>query len=149
MRSKSGTAKPARSLGLPSSASTWKRPDGVLVTEGNAAHVRLKITVTNSGDRDAGRGLVEAEGPTSISDLYMRWADAGGREVSTERAARVGDKNVLSGRFDGVARDLPEVMYVNIPTSVPGKYPFEIRANAERAQPGTASFLLRIEQKPR
>lgn len=129
-----------------------QRADGVLLTEGNNANVRLKITVTNSGDREAGRGVVEVDAPLGISDLGFRWSDAGGRELPEypERAARVGDRNVLSRQFDGVGLGVPQEIYVTMPTSVPSDFPVEVRVRAEHAnEPVTVSFPLRIEQKLR
>lgn len=129
-----------------------RRADGVYVTEGNVANVRLKITITNLGEREAGRGIVEVDAPLGIRDLGFRWSDGGGRELPDypERAARIGDRNVLSRQFDGIGRDVPLEMYVTMPTSVPGDFPVVIRARAEHAdEPEPFSFPLRIEQKLR
>jgi len=129
-----------------------QREDGVLLTEGNSANVRLKITVTNSGEREAGRGIVEVDAPLGISDLGFRWSDGGGRELPeyAERAARIGDRNILSRQFDGIGRSVPQELYVTMPTSVPSDFPVVIRVRAEHAdEPEPVSFPLRIEQKLR
>jgi hypothetical protein len=126
-----------------------RRSDGVYVTGGNAANVRLKIAITNSGERKAGRGIVEVDAPTSISELYMRWSDAGGRELpelATVRASRLGDRNLLTRQLDAISRDFPEVLYVTMPTNVPGEYAIQVRVQAEHADAATADFNLRIEQ---
>jgi hypothetical protein len=62
--------------------------DGRYATERNQALVRLEITITNTGNRNAGRGTVEVDAPMSISDLYLRWSDAGGRELPETHGTR-------------------------------------------------------------
>ncbi len=81
--------------------------------------------------------------PLSISDLGARWSDPSGRALPEfQRAARVGDSNVLMRPIDGVARDLPERMWFAVGVAVPARdavndYPIRIAVAAEGAESQT------------
>jgi hypothetical protein len=125
--------------------------DGLLRQEGSGGQLRLEITIRNDGNRDAGRGKIEVTFPHIVTDTGIRWTNAGGHELpNSERAGRVGETNVIAGAFDGVARDLPERVYLHFPISVPQDddtiydYPIVVRVAAEGADAAQARFPLRV-----
>lgn len=127
-----------------------QRDDGVYVVDATQAWALFEITITNSGDRNAGRGTIEVDVPLSISDYGLRWTDAGGGEIPDrqERATPVATegRNVLTGKLEGVGRDHPEKLYAKGMAAVPGEYAIQVRVRAEHADAETADFDFRIER---
>jgi hypothetical protein len=130
--------------------------DGVIRLGGSHGTLRTEISIVNAGDRDAGRGNVEVTLPLTISDMGARWTDPSGRELPEfpQRAARVGDANLLLRPIDGVARNVPERMWFTVPVTVPNggdvnEYPIRIAVAAEGAEDRAVyDFPLRIGRDP-
>jgi hypothetical protein len=131
--------------------------DGIVRLGGSSGYLRLRIVIGNDGDRDAGRGRVEATFPITVNDSGLRWSDAGGRPLSAhpESAARVGNENVLDRAIDGASRGMTETLYVTFPVDVPGgdgvnDYPIRVRVAAEGAEPPEVveDLPLRIGRDP-
>ena len=116
--------------------------------------MRLAITVQNEGDRDAGRGKIEATFPASSFgfDPELRWADASGRDLPD--AAEIGETYVLTRELDGVARAVPENGDAAVPVLMPTyhgdvrEHSIRIVALAEGADPAELTFPLRIGRDP-
>lgn len=129
--------------------------DGVIRLSGSAGTLKIEVSISNEGDRDAGRGNVEVTLPLSISDLGARWSDPSGRELpGLPRAARVGESNILMRPIDGVARDVPERMWFTAGVTVPDRdaindYPIRIVVAAEGADGQTVHhFPLKVGRNP-
>jgi hypothetical protein len=145
-RARARVAVEARIIGL----DTDER--GAIRLGGSHGNLRLEILLLNDGDRDAGRGHIEMTAPSTMSDLSLRWSDASGRELPAypERAARIGDRHVLTRKLDGVARDVPERLYATLPVAVPdahgvNEYPIRLRVSVEGMdEPAELDFPLRI-----
>lgn len=122
---------------------------------GSSGNLRLAIEIGNEGDRDAGRGTVEATFPPLPNDTSLRWSDASGRELPgvPSRAGRIGGRLVLSREIEGVARGVPAKLYATVPIAVPDRddvndYPIRVVVRAEGADPAEFDFPLRIGRDP-
>jgi hypothetical protein len=128
--------------------------DGVIWVSTTLGGLRLAITIRNEGDRDAGRGKIEATFPASLLgfDPELRWTDASGRDLSN--AAQVGETYVLTRELDGVARAVPETIVAAVPILMPtvhgdvSDYSIRIVVLAEGADPAEITFPLRIGRDP-
>lgn len=130
--------------------------DGVIRLGGSSGNLRMTVTITNEGDRDAGRGHVHVTLPLSMRNTAIRWADAGGHPLpdQPQHAGQLGDHYVIAREIDGVARVVPEMMWLIVPVDVPyqdniNEYPIRIRVAAEGADAEAAlDFPLRIGRDP-
>jgi hypothetical protein len=130
--------------------------DGILRLGGSHGNLQLVFLVGNNGDRDAGRGRIEVTFPATHSDPSIRWTDPNGRELPQhpERAARIGETNLLTRALDGVSRDVDETLYARLPVLIPSgedvnDYPIHARVVAEGADgDAVADFVLRTGSNP-
>ncbi len=128
--------------------------DGVIWLSTTIGGLRLAITIRNEGDRDAGRGKIEATFPASLlgHPEELRWTDASDRGLSD--AARIGETYVLTRELDSVARGVPETVVAAVPILMPGghgnvdDWSIRIVVLAEGADPAELTFPLRIGRDP-
>ena len=128
--------------------------DGVIWVDTTIGGMRLAITIRNEGDRDAGRGKVEATFPESLLGYApeLQWTDASARGLSN--AAQFGETYVLTRELDGVARAVPETVVADVPIVMPsfhgdvGDYSIRIVVLADGAEPAEVAFPLRIGRDP-
>jgi hypothetical protein len=148
----------ARARLVVSASVVGHEPDehGVIRLGGSGGYIQLAITIRNEGDRSGGRGNVEVTLPLSMSGASVRWTDAGGHELSafSQRAGRVGDVNVITRALEGIARDVPERLWLRVPFAVPDRdganeYPIRARVAAEGAEgESVLDFPLSIGRDP-
>lgn len=128
--------------------------DGTVLVPGGNAWIRLPISVTNSGDRESGRGELGVRVPATINDYGMRWCDIGGNELPDypQRAARSGDHNILTRPLESIAPGFTDEFFINLPIQGSSQgvteHLVEARVRAAGAEEATADFALRTERRP-
>src|SRR5947209_3095622 len=136
--------------GIPAKDTT---DDGAVLVPGGNAWIRLPISVTNSGDRESGRGELAVRVPATINDYGMRWCDMGGNDLPDypQRAARSGDHNILTRPLESIAPGFTDEFFINLPIqgSPQGvtEHLVEVRVRAAGAKEATADFALRTERR--